>query len=375
MQELRLVVIGLSLSSSWGNGHATTYRALLKAFARRGHDVTFLERDQPWYAEHRDLIHPDFCRLHFYRSSAQLKTYQMQIVEADAVIIGSYVADGVAIGKWVQSLRPGPTSFYDIDTPVTLAKLARGDFEYLSPDLVPGYDPYLSFTGGPTLDLIEQRYGAKAARVLYCTVDEDFYGPRHLKQRFDLGYLGTYSADRQPVLERLLIAPALQAPDLRFVVAGPQFPDTIEWPANVTRLSHIGPTDHPSFYASCRFSLNVTRRDMVQAGFSPSVRLFEAAACGSPIISDSWPGLDTIFAPTREIYLAETTEDISALLRCLPEQARRECGNAARQRVVETHGAARRAEELERHLTEAFERAAVLEERKTIAARSNLESA
>jgi hypothetical protein len=97
---VKLVVLGLSLSSSWGNGHATTYRALLKAFAERGHDILFLERDVPWYAAHRDLD-PDFCRLAFYDASPTSSAGEAQIAQADAVIVGSYVPDGVAVGEWV----------------------------------------------------------------------------------------------------------------------------------------------------------------------------------------------------------------------------------------------------------------------------------
>jgi spore maturation protein CgeB len=356
IKPLRIVVIGLSLSSSWGNGHATTYRALLRALAKRGHEIVFLERDQPWYAQHRDLVDPDFCRLQFYRDRFHLKTFRHLIVEADAVIIGSYVAEGVAIGEWVQGARRGITAFYDIDTPVTLAKLERGDFEYLSPGLIGGYDPYLSFTGGPALATLEQRFGAPAARVLYCTADEQFHRPRRSAPRFDLGYLGTYSSDRQPALERLLIEPARSAPHLSFVVAGPQFPRDIVWPRNVMRVAHVGPADHAAFYANCRFTLNITRADMVQAGFSPSVRLFEAAACATPIISDRWRGIETLFEPEREIVLASGAQDVLRALLHMAEEDRRALGAAARRRLIRSHRARRRAGELEGHLLDAMAR-------------------
>ncbi|MBV8429311.1 MAG: glycosyltransferase [Hyphomicrobiales bacterium] len=356
MKPMRVVVIGLSLSSSWGNGHATTYRALLRGLAGRGHEVSFLERDQPWYAEHRDLRKPDFCALHFYRDLRDLERFQRTIVNADAVIVGSYVANGVAIGEWAQGLRRGVTAFYDIDTPVTLAKLEAKDYEYLSPSIIPGYDPYLSFTGGPALQVLESRYGAPAARVLYCSVDEALYPPLRLTPRFDLGYLGTYSSDRQPVLERLLLEPARKAPELRFVVAGAQFPDHLDWPNNVTRVAHVAPREHPEFYARCRFTLNVTRASMVRAGFSPSVRLFEAAACASPIISDCWPGLDTIFRPGKEILLAETTAAVLGLLRGMNDDARRALAHAARCRILTAHTAQHRAGELEGYLLDAMER-------------------
>lgn len=350
---MNLVVLGLSLSSSWGNGHATTYRALLKAFSERGHHVLFLERDQIWYANCRDLPDPGFCQLRFYDNLDDLRKYRDQIGKADAVIVGSYVTDGVAVGRWVRELRHGVTAFYDIDTPVTLAKLERGDYEYISPDLIRNYDIYLSFTGGPTLRMLERRYGSPAARELYCTVDEQIHRPLQLAPTYDLGYLGTYSIDRQPALERLLIEPARRAPQRRFIVAGPQYPPNVVWPPNVTRVEHIGPHEHASFYASCRFTLNITRSDMLRTGYSPSVRLFEAAACGSPIISDRWNGLNAIFTPSEEILLADSADDVLLAL-ARSDTDRAALGARGRQRVLSEHVASHRAAQLEAYLTHAL---------------------
>lgn len=343
---MKLVVLGLSLSSSWGNGHATTYRALLSAFAARGHDILFLEREAPWYAEHRDLHDPDFCRLAYYADVEALAAWRDEIAGADAVIVGSYVPDGVAVGRYVQRQARGIVAFYDIDTPVTLAKLARGDFEYLSPEIVPDYALYLSFTGGPTLDRIERDYASPAARALFCSADADAYRPLDVPKRWDLSYLGTYSADRQPTLERLLIEPARRAPDLRFAVAGPQYPGEIDWPANVERIEHCPPAGHAAFYSASRHTLNVTRVDMIAAGWSPSVRLFEAAACGTPIISDAWAGLDELFVPGREIAIAKDADDVLRVLR----DGTGTMGHAARRRVLDRHTAAHRAAELEAYL-------------------------
>lgn len=353
-RPLDIVVLGLSLSSSWGNGHATTYRALLKALAARGHQILFLERDVPWYADHRDLIDPDFCRLEFYSDVSALEGHRTAVAKADAVIVGSYVPDGVAVGAWVQKTAHGATAFYDIDTPVTLAKLERGNFEYLSPDLIPRYDVYLSFTGGPTLERIKRRYGAPAAESLYCSVDPDLYPPLDGTKRWDLSYLGTYSPDRQPTLDRLLLQPAREAPHLQFVVAGPQYPEAIEWPDNVERIDHVPPAEHAAFYAASRFTLNVTRRDMIAAGYSPSVRLFEAAACGTPIASDVWDGIETIFAPEREIILARQSGDVLDVLLNWPEERTRALAQAARRRVLKAHTAAHRAVALEGFLVDAM---------------------
>lgn len=352
---MKLVVLGLSLSSSWGNGHATTFRALLKAFAARGHEILFLERDVPWYASQRDLTDPEHCQLAYYRNLRELDDWRAQIAGADAVMVGSYVPEGVDVARLVQATAEGVTAFYDIDTPVTLAKLVRGDFEYLSPALIPGYDIYLSFTGGPTLELIERIYGSPAARPLYCSVDVDSYQPMDTPKKWDLSYLGTYSADRQPTLELLLLNVARAMPDRRFVVAGPQYPEGIEWPANVERIEHLPPAEHAHFYSASHFTLNVTRADMIVAGWSPSVRLFEAAACATPIISDRWAGLDSLFVPGREILLADATADVIAALQ--GERGQSDAiGRAARRRVLASHTADHRAEALEIHLEQAMRR-------------------
>ena len=348
---MKIVVLGLALSSSWGNGHATTYRALLAALAARGHEVLFLERDQLWYAEHRDMPRPDFCGFALYDSVAGLTNWEVDVARADLVVVGSYVPDGIAVTRWLAERVGGALAFYDIDTPVTLAALASGSCAYLARDLIPLLDLYLSFTGGPTLRRLERGWGARRARALYCAVDPARYAPTGAARRWDLGYLGTYSADRQPLLERLLMEPARRRPDLRFVVAGPQYPADIAWPANVERIEHLPPELHAEFYSSLGWTLNVTRADMRRAGWSPSVRLFEAAACGCPIVSDRWAGIDDVLVPGAEITLADGADEILAVLG-QPVETARAVGAAGRARVLAAHTATHRAAALESYVAE-----------------------
>jgi spore maturation protein CgeB len=346
--RLSLVFLGLSITSSWGNGHATTYRALLRELALRGHRLLFLERRAPWYQDNADMPSPPFCETALYESLDDLFVHHQQaIAEADAVVLGSYVTDGSRLAQRLLTATRGVRAFYDIDTPITLRALLDGTCSYLSARDVPSFDLYLSFSGGPVLQRLEQELGARHAEPLYCSVDPRLYYPIETRQRWDLGYLGTYSADRQPVLDRLLLEPARRLPDSTFIVAGPQYPDDLSWPHNVTRREHVAPYEHCDFYASQRATLNVTRRDMVEAGYSPSVRLFEAAACGIPIISDTWPGIESFFVPGEEILLAETSSDVTRHLAELSEQKRRAIGARARARVLREHTAARRAEQLE----------------------------
>lgn len=346
-RPLDIVVVGLSLTSSWGNGHATTFRALLRGLRELGHEVLFLERDVPWYAANRDLPRPDFCDLELYGGVGELRSKHGAALEgADAVLVGSYVPEGVEVLATVLDVARGVVAFYDIDTPVTLAKLARQEEEYLARWQIPLLDLYFSFTSGPTLERIEGELGARRAVPLHCSVEPERYRPTGAPTRWDLGYLGTYSADRQPTLERLLLEPARRLPERRFVVAGPLYPADIRWPENVERIEHLPPSEHPAFYGQQRFTLNVTRADMVEAGWSPSVRLFEAGACGTPIVSDDWPGLTELFPADEAIVVARESADVVRLLEETPEEKRLALAAAARATVLGAHTGRARAREL-----------------------------
>jgi spore maturation protein CgeB len=351
---MKIVILGLSITSSWGNGHATTYRALVKALAARGHDVLFLERDVPWYANTRDRLPARYGRVAIYNNLSDLHSrFHAEIRQADLVIVGSFVPDGVKIGTWIIETTRGIPAFYDIDTPVTLAKLRHGNCEYISRDLIPRYRLYLSFAGGPLLRCIERTLGSPIARPLYCSVDPELYFSCETELEWDLGYMGTYSEDRQPALNSLLLEPARQWTKGRMVVAGPQYPNQVEWPNNVIHIEHLSSTHHRAFYNSQRFTLNITRSAMVQAGHSPSVRLFEAAACATPIISDWWSGLDSFFTPGEEVLIARSAEDTLRYLCDLPESDRLVIGRYTQKRVLAAHTAGHRARELEEYVKEA----------------------
>ncbi len=352
-ESLEVVIFGLSVTSSWGNGHATTYRALMRGLAARGHRVVFLERDLPWYAENRDLPRLPYGCVHTYSSiSSAKRQFRKLVTDADLVIVGSYVPEGVEIGEWVTQTAKGVKAFYDIDTPITLAALERRTCDYISAGLMSAFDLYLSFTGGPMLRRIERRFGAKRAEPLYCSVDPQVHSPERRATKWDLGYIGTYSPDRQKPLEELMLAPAREWKQSRMVVAGAQYPENVCWPPNVERVEHLPPDAHRRFYNAQRYTLNLTREKMRRAGYSPSVRLFEAAACGTPIISDNWPGLETFFRPTDEILVARSGRDVLEFLRDIPEKERLVIGASARKKILHHHTADHRARELESYVAE-----------------------
>ncbi len=349
-----IVFIGLSITSSWGNGHASTYRSLLHGLHRRGHRVLFLERDQPWYASNRDAPILPYCQSRLYTDVDELRArFTPRIRAAAAVIVGSYVHDGRRVCDWVLNHAKGVKAFYDIDTPVTLAKLKNDSCDYLRVSQIPQFDLMLSFTGGPTLQRLEREFGAKSAQPLYCSVDVDQHRPKEMRRDIELGYLGTYSEDRQPSLEQLLNEPARRLPKRRFAVVGPQYPAKLIWPKNVQRVDHMAPDSHPLFYSRQRFTLNLTRSDMRKAGYSPSVRLFEAAACGTPIISDEWVGIGDVLEPGTEILLARSADDVTRYLEELSDEQAQQVASAARERICAEHSSAHRAEQLESYLSQA----------------------
>ena len=341
-----IVFFGLSVTSSWGNGHATTYRALLRGLERLGHEVLFLERDAPWYADNRDCRAISGCRIELYPSLAELRRrFEDEVKNADAVIVGSYVPEGADVLRWVLDTARGSRLFYDIDTPITLANLAHERPTYIAAESIPELDAYLSFSSGPVLDLIEREHGAKIALPLCCSVDTSLYRPVIAAPTQALSYLGTYSEDRQSALDSLLVEPARALPGEQFMVGGAGYPE-LDWPTNVTRIEHVNPGEHAAFYGKSRFTLNVTRADMKRLGHSPSVRLFEAAACGTAIISDEWPGLSAFFEPEREILVASDTDQVLRYLRDLPAAVRTAIAERARARVLREHSADHRSRQL-----------------------------
>jgi spore maturation protein CgeB len=345
---MKLVVFGLTVSSSWGNGHATLWRGLIKALAAQGCEVTFFEKDVIYYARHRDLTALPAGELVLYPDWPAVTGRALsEAASADAVIVTSYCPDGrEAAGLALEVARRAV--FYDMDTPVTLARLSAGDsVDYLPPDGLAGFDLVLSYTGGEALVRLERELGARRALPLYGHVDPDAHRPAPPQDRFrcDLSYLGTYAADRQPTVEALFAQPALQRPDLRFILGGSGYDGAFPWTDNIFFLDHVAPAEHCAFFASSRLTLNATRRDMAEMGYCPSGRLFEAAACGAPLLTDVWDGLDLFFEPGREILTAHTTEDALAA-RDLANADLAAVARAARERTLDEHTSARRAAQL-----------------------------
>jgi spore maturation protein CgeB len=353
---LKITIFGLTLSSSWGNGHATPYRAIVRALGRAGHRVVFYEKDVPYYSMHRDLPNPDFCELRLYDTWETARHGALESArDSDIVINASYCPEGARISEEVLQLQQPLKVFYDLDTPVTLAKLRAGlDVDYIRAEQLREFDLVLSWTGGRALEELRETWRVQMARPLFGCVDPDTYRREPTRAEFEcaLSYMGTFAHDRQEKLDRLFLEPSRCRRDLRFLLAGSLYPWDWQWGENVKKLDHVAPADHPALYSSSQCTLNITRADMAESGYCPSGRFFEAAACGTAIISDWFDGLDHFFTPGEEVIIAHSAKDTLHALAEIPEALER-MGARARQRTLDEHTGTKRAEQLLRCCEEA----------------------
>lgn len=346
---MKIVVFGLTISSSWGNGHATLWRGLCKGLARLGHSITFFERNVPYYAHNRDWHSLPCGKLLLYEQWPDIRLAAREELRcADAAIVTSYCPDAAAATDEVLDARRPLAVFYDLDTPITLSRVHAGEpVSYLPPNGLRDFDLVLSYTGGAAIDQLRDLLGAVDVEPLYGHVDPDVHQPTSMRDRYraDLSYMGTYATDRQATLERLFVEPARQRPQQRFLLGGAQYPDDFPWTDNVYFVRHLPPSEHAAFFSSSRLTLNVTRAAMARMGWCPSGRLFEAAACGAAILSDDWEGFDDFYARDSEVLIArDTGEALHAL--DLSDEALQRIARAARERTLDEHTSHHRARTL-----------------------------
>jgi spore maturation protein CgeB len=352
---VKITIFGLTISSSWGNGHATPYRALVRALDRLGHRIHFFEKDVPYYSAKRDFDFCDYCELTLYPDWANIRGHALSVAAgSDVVITASYLPEGQYINDEVLDLARPLHVFYDLDTPVTLKNMRHSGVEYLAARQICVFDLVLSFTGGNAITELEQEYGARLVRPLYGCVDPDDYIRTNAAPDFscDLSYMGTYSSDRQSKVDELFLEPSRRHPEKQFLLAGSLYPWQWQWPENVRRIEHVAPSDHAHFYSSSRLTLNITRGDMAANGWCPSGRFFEAAACGTPLITDTWQGLDSFFDLQNEIRVVSNPDDVQEALR-MPDSQLQSMASRARQRTLDEHTGTVRARQLLNYLEEA----------------------
>ena len=354
-QPLDLVIIGRSILSSEANPTAGLYRGLINELAHRGHRTIYLEYHEPGKKYVRDMLKSPYCEVWTYGSTDQLfEEYSYAIQSADVVLMGSMVQDTNRVAEWIAEEARGVTVYYDTNLSATIDHLhcqQDNSAFCLTADNLRHFNLFLSTTGGPFLENLAKRYDLGFARPLYESVDPYSFYRTDTDKSYELGFIGTYKSDRKTLLEATLLGPARTTPNRKFTLAGSGY-DEAELPRNVTYLEHLPGTNLVDFYNRQHCSLVLSRADRRRMGYTPTRRLLAAAACGVPVLSDAWDGIDYFFEPHRELFCVDNEQDVLDVLYGQDETVRNKIGSAARQRVMAQHTVGHRAEELLEYLDE-----------------------
>ncbi|HEX8696507.1 MAG TPA: glycosyltransferase [Longimicrobium sp.] len=349
---MELTFFGSSLVSSYWNGAATYYRGLLRALSDRGHRVTFCEPDAYDRQQNRDLAEdPDYARVIVYRSEAERGT-----LVAAAFETSDWVIKCSGVGVWDAELeealaeRSGGrarTAFLDVDAPATLARMAADAADPFRAH-VPRYDHVFTYGGGPPVVEAYERWGARGCTCIYNGLDPDEHRPLERPERpgFDLLFMGNRLPDREARVEEFFLRAAALCPEHRFVLGGEGWGDK-PMPPNVTCLGHVPTARHNEVNASARLVLNIHRQSMVENGWSPATRMFEAAGAACCQVTDVMRGIEDFFAPGEEILLAADGAEVARLVRETGDDQARRIGQAARRRALTSHTYAQRAAQMD----------------------------
>lgn len=352
---MKLCIFGHTISSSWDGRHASVWRGLCRALARCGHRVVFFERDHLQLAAQRDMPHPEGCDLRIYRDWDDVRAMAArELADADAGMVTSRCPDARAASQLVLEAGLSVAAFYDLESPRTVARRRAGQtIEHVGPEGYRPFDVVLSYAGGPVLlDLVEL-LGARRVETLFASLDTSIHQPDGPSPEFTAraSFLGPYTRDLHEMLDRLFFEPSRRLSQVQFALGGGGVPDSLLLPSNLHRVGPIALDRQAAFYCSSRITVSVTPREMARAGHCPPARMFAAAGCGVPVLSDAWDGIEVFFEPGREIFVAGSTEEAMDVV-CLPDEELARVGRAARERALAEHTAEARARRLVEVLTE-----------------------
>jgi spore maturation protein CgeB len=346
---MKLCIFGHTISSSWDNRHASVWRGLCRSLARLGHRVVFFERDHPQLAAQRDVPSPEGCDLRIYRDWDEVRANAArELADSDAGLITTRCRDARAVTDLLLDAELAVAAFYDLEAPQTLARRrANLPVEHIGDEGYAPYDLVLSSAGGAVPREMVEVLGARRVATLFEGVDPAVHQPDGPVAEFTAraSFLGAYSHDLHGILDRLFFEPSRRLSEVRFALGGGGVPDSLLLPTNLRRFGPIAPQLQASFYCSSRITVNVTPDEMARAGHCPSGRMFAAAGCGIPVLTDAWDGIEVFFEPGREIFVARSTEEAVEVL-CLPDQELARVGRAARDRAMSEHTAEARARRL-----------------------------
>ncbi len=356
---LDIIVIGETLHSTYHNNLATNYRALIRELARLGHTVFFVEAQQEVYRVNRDLPSAPYCE---YAKFADLDMLSDQFVDAvrvaDLVILGSGVPDCAAIAEWLLATAEGVLVYLDYQPFHLLADLRQAPVANRAMQVLAGFDLFLGSAGIPVLREIQQTIPCKSVASFWGVVDQFLYYRTDGPKDYALGYLGNFHPEKMAALQEMIFEPARTRPGRRYVIAGENFAaaGTTAEPAALAINHYVPTTQHVEFFNRLHYSLHIAHPLAQKVGYSPPPLLLEAAACGVPVITRHWVGMEEFLVPYEEIFVAENAAEVSDILDTVSTKERLRRAERARRRVMVEHAPSVRAAQLVRHVSEAGRR-------------------
>lgn len=346
--RMKFVIFGTLSDSNSLRGADESWPAVVRALARRGHDVVLFERGE---APTAGFDQSDWCdgECVRYRGFDEVRDRVVrELAEAEVAMVSWGGPDaGVATDLMLES----PVALRVCHAFDAALMMGRADWQpngFAASRGFATFDLVLSSLGGRALDDLLSRFGARRVAALLPGADPERCRPvpRVDRYRCDLSLVRDYDREVERPLAALLVAPAQRLPQRRFLIGGAGYPDHFPWTENMSHFRHLPATERASVYASSRLTLDVTPPTKRAVGHCPSARLLEAAASGVPVVGDGWEGLRLFFEPGSEILIARDAAEVAAALeRSDAELAA--ISRRARERVLSEHTVMQRARHLE----------------------------
>jgi spore maturation protein CgeB len=353
---MRIFVFGSSITSSYWNGAATYYRGVYRNLAVLGHEITFAEPDIYDRQQHRDISEVEYTNVIVYQTPRDLDDLLGLAATADLVIKHSGIgADDELLERRVLECKSRHrfVAFWDVDAPATLERVEKNASDPFRP-LIPQYDFIFTYGGGDPVVGHYTALGAQNCHPIYNALEPNshFRVAPDPTLECDLVFVGNRLPDRERRVEQFFLRAAQLAPEMSFILGGEGW-GSKQLPSNVRWIGHVGTNAHNRVNSSARMVLNINRESMAEVGFSPPTRVFEAAGAAACLITDHWTGVETFFAPGREILVARSAEEIVQHLRSTPREQAERIGAAMLERALHDHTYSLRAQKVDSILTSA----------------------
>ena len=325
---MRIVYFTHSLASCWNHGNAHFLRGLLRELGALGHEVTACQPAEGWSEQNLVAEHGQSPLLRFHRQFPELRTRAYETVDAACRMV--HAADLVIVHEWTEpdivaaigaQRRHGRFILLFHDT----HHRAVSDPTFLRRMNLDGYDGVLAF--GEALAEIYRRAGwGHRAYVFHEAADTRLFRPLEQEgRRSSLVWIGNWGDDeRTEELVKFLLGPA-QAAGMPLHIYGVRYPQTAKHTLSRYGAHYhgwIANMDVPAAFAGHLATVHVPRRYYAsRLPGIPTIRVFEALACGIPLLCAPWADSEGLFSPGRDFLMVADRQQMTSALRAVDRDA------------------------------------------------------